>query len=82
MLINKSESTGLKNLNDSNTFIKCSKYIDTIYKTIEEYNLNRKRKILIVFNDMIAHMLKKIKNQSSDKKINPVVTELFIRGRK
>ena len=46
-----------------------------IYKTIEEYILNKERKILIVFDDMIADVL-------SNKKLNPIVTELFIRGRK
>ena len=46
-----------------------------MYKNIEEYNPNNKRKILIVFDDMIADML-------SNKKLNPKVTELFIRGRK
>ena len=44
-----------------------------IHKNFEEYNLNKKRKILIVFDDMIAYML-------IDEKINPVVTELSIRG--
>ena len=46
-----------------------------IYKNIEEYNPNKKRQILIVFDDMIADML-------SNEKFNPVVTELFVRGRK
>ena len=46
-----------------------------IYKNIEEYNPNKERKLLIVFDDMIADML-------SNKKRNPIVTELFIRGRK
>ena len=46
-----------------------------IYKNIEEQNPNKKRKILILFDDMIADML-------NNKKFNPVVTELFIRGRK
>ena len=45
-----------------------------IYKNIEECNPNKKQ-ILIVFDDMIPDML-------SDKKINPIVTELLIRGRK
>ena len=49
--------------------------MDDIYKNIEVYNPNKKRKILIVFDDMIADVL-------SNKKLNPVVTELFIRGRK
>ena len=43
-----------------------------IYKIIEEYNPNKKRKILIVFDDIIADML-------NNKRRNPVVTELFIR---
>ena len=45
------------------------------YKNIEDYNLGKKRKILIVFEDMIAVMI-------NNKKLNPVVTELVIRGRK
>ena len=46
-----------------------------VYKNIEDYNLGRELKILIVFDDMIADMI-------NNKKLNPVVTELFIRGRK
>ena len=49
--------------------------MDDIYKSTEEYNSNKKRKLLIVFGGMIADML-------STKKLNPIVTELFIRGRK
>ena len=49
--------------------------MDDIYKNIEDYNPNKKHKILIVFDDMIADML-------SNKKLNPIVTELFIRRRK
>ena len=48
--------------------------IVNIYKNIEEYNQNKKHKILIVFDDIMADML-------SNKKLNPIVTELFIRGR-
>ena len=43
-------------------------------KIIEDYNPGKKRKILIVFDDMIVDMI-------NNKKLNPVVTELFIRGR-
>ena len=46
-----------------------------IYKTIEEYNPNKKRKLLIVFDDIVADML-------SNEKLNTIVTEFFIRGRK
>ena len=49
--------------------------MDNIYKNIEEYSLNKKRKILIVFDDMIVDMF-------SNKKLNSTGTELFIRGRK
>ena len=45
-----------------------------IYKSIEEYNRNKNHEILIVF-DMIANVL-------SNEKLNPIVTKLFIRGRK
>ena len=48
--------------------------MDDTYKNIEEYNPNIKRKTLIVFDNMIANML-------SNKKYNPLVTKLFIRGR-
>ena len=47
--------------------------MDDIYKNIEEYNPNKKHKILVVLDDMIADML-------SNKRRNPVVTELCIRG--
>ena len=57
LLINKRESTGLKYLNDSKAFIEYSNDMDDIYKNIEEYNPNKKRKILILFDDMIADML-------------------------
>ena len=46
-----------------------------VYKNIEEHNLGKKIKILVVFDDMIADMI-------TNKKLNPVVTELFIRVRK
>ena len=56
-LINKKESTGLKHFHDSKAFNEYSNYIDDIYKNIEGYNPNKKQKISIVFDDMIAHML-------------------------
>ena len=46
-----------------------------VYKNIDEYNVDKERKILIVFDDMIADMI-------NNKKLNSIVTELFIRGRK
>ena len=62
-------------MNSSKAFIEYSNDIGDIYQKIEEYNPNKKRKMLIVFDDMIADML-------SNKNLNPIVTELFIRGRK
>ena len=46
-----------------------------IYKNIQEYNLGKKRKVLIVFDDMNADLI-------NNKKLNPVVSEFFIRERK
>ena len=56
-LISKQESTGLKHLNDSKAFIEYLNDVDNIYENIEECNPNKKRKTLIVFDDMIADML-------------------------
>ena len=75
LLINKQGSTGLKHLNDSKAFIEYSNDMDNINKNIEEYNPNKKRKMLIVPDDMTADML-------SNKKFNPIVIELFFTGRK
>ena len=46
-----------------------------VYKNIEEYNPNRNCKILISLDDMIAYML-------INKKLNSIVTEIFVKGRK
>ena len=75
LFINKRESAGLKYFNNSKAFIEYSNDIGDIYKNIEEYNPNKKRKTSIVFDYMIADML-------SNKILNPIITELFIRGRK
>ena len=74
-LISKRESTGLKHFNDPKAFIEYSNDMQDVYKNIDEYNTDKERKILIVFDDMIADMI-------NNKKLNSIVTELFIRGRK
>ena len=74
-LINKREKVGLNHFNDLKAFMEYSNDIQDVYKNIEDYNPIKKRKILIVFDDMIADMI-------SNNKLNPIVTELFIRGRK
>ena len=67
LLIKKMESAGFNYLNNSKAFIEYSNDMDNIYKKIDEYNRNKKRKILIVFDD-VADML-------NYKKLNPIVTE-------
>ena len=66
---------GLKDYNDCEAFIEYSNDMGDIHTNIEEYNPNKKRKILIVFDDMNPDMLR-------NKTLNPVVTVLLIRGRK
>ena len=74
-LINKREEVGLDHFNNPKAFIEYSNDMQDVYKNIDNYNLGKERKILIVFDDMIADMI-------NNKKLNPIATELFIRGRK
>ena len=74
-LINKREGVGINHFNDPKAFIEYSNDMHDVYKNIDEYNPDKENKILIVFDDMIANMI-------CNKKLNSVVTELFIRGRK
>ena len=74
-LINKREKVGLDHFKDPKVFIDYSNDMQDVYKNIEDYNPRKKRKMLIVFHGMIADII-------NNKKLNPVVTELFIRGRK
>ena len=74
-LIKKCEDAGIKHLNDSKAFIECSNTMDDVYENIDEYNPNKKRKILIVFDDMIADIM-------TNKKFKAIIKELFIRCKK
>ena len=74
-LINKREKAALDHFDDPKDFMEYSNDMQDVYKNIEDYNPIKRRKVLIVFDDMIADMINK-------NKLNPVVTELFIRGRK
>ena len=56
-LIKKREDAGIKHLEDSNAFIECSNTMNDVYENIDDYNPKRKRKILIVFDDMIADIM-------------------------
>ena len=53
-LIKKRENAGVKHFNNPNALTECSNTMDDVYENINDYNLSRKRKILIVFDDMIA----------------------------
>ena len=74
-LIKKREEAGIKHLNNPNAFIECSNTMDDVYENIHDYNSSRKRKILIVFDDMIADIM-------TNKKFQAIIKELFIRCRK
>ena len=62
----------INHFNDSKAFVEYSNNIQDVYKNNDEDKENKK---LIVFDNMIADMI-------YNKKLNSVVTELFIRGRK
>ena len=62
-------------MNDSKAFIEYSNDMHHVYKNIDQYNIDKERKMLIVFDDMIADMI-------NNKNLNSIVTEPFIRGRK
>ena len=74
-LINNCESVGSQLCNDSKAFIEYPMEMNDNYENIDEYYPKKKHKILVIFDDIIADML-------SDKKDEPIITELFIRGRK
>ena len=74
-LINKREGVGINNFNDPKAFIEYSNDMRNVYKNIDDYNPDKENKILIVFDDMITDMI-------LNKRLNSIVTELFIRGRK
>ena len=74
-LINIRETVGINNFNDPKAYIEYSNDMRDVYKYINEYNIDKERKILIVFDDMIADMI-------NIKKLNSTVTELFNRERK
>ena len=73
-LIKKDKNAGIKHLNDPNAFIDCLNTMDDVYENINDYNPNRKR-ILIVFDDMIADIMR-------NKKFQVIIKKLFIRCRK
>ena len=71
----KREDVGIKYCTDLNGFIECSNTMDDVYQKIYQYNPSRKRKILIVSDDMVADIM-------SNKKFKAIIKELFSRCRK
>ena len=70
-LTKKRESTGSKHLHDSKAFIEFFNNMDNTYKNLEKCNLNRKLKILVIFDDMVSDMF-------SNKKLNSIANQLFL----
>ena len=73
--INKREQEGIKNLNDPHASIEYSSDMNDVLDDINNYNKNRDKKILIIFHDMIADIIR-------SEKFKAIVKELFIRCRK
>ena len=74
-LIKKREDAGINYFNNPNAFIECSNTMVDVYENIDNYNLNRKIQILIVFDDMITDI-------KTNKKLEAIIKELFTRCRK
>ena len=74
-LINKTEQAGIKNLNDPYAFIEYSSDMKDLQDDINNYNKNRDKKVLIIFDDMIADIMR-------SEKFKAIVKELFLRCRK
>ena len=74
-MFKKRQDAGIKHLNNPNAFIECSNTMNDVYENINDYNPIRKRKKLIVFDDMIADIM-------TNKKFQAIIKELFIRCRK
>ena len=70
ILIKKREDAGMKHLNDPNAFIECLNMMDYVYENIHDYSLSRKRKIMIVFDDMIANIM-------TNKKFKSIIKEII-----
>ena len=76
MLISGIEKVGIKKLKNPKPFMNYSQTIDDVYENLEDHNATKKRKVLIiVFDDIIADI-------ETDNELSPIVTELFLRGRK
>ena len=73
-LMNK-KGVGIDHFNDPKAFIEYSNDMHDVYKNINEYNPDGDNKNLIVFDDVIADII-------NNRRLDSMVTELYIRGRK
>ena len=71
----KKYQAGIKNLNDPHAFIEYSSDMNDVLEYINNYNINRDKKVLIIFDDVIADIMR-------SEKFKAIVKELFIRCRK
>ena len=74
-LINKRKQAGIKYFNDPTAFIEYSNDMNDVFTNIDDYNKQRKRRVLIIFDDMIADIM-------NNKNFKTIIKELFIRCRK
>ena len=74
-MIENRENAGIKHVNNLKAFIQCSNTMDDVYRNTDGYNPSRRRKVLIIFDDMIADIM-------SNKKFQAMIKDLFIRCRK
>ena len=74
MLSNVKGEVVIENIKNPNVFIGYSQTIHDIYETLEDYNPTKKRRVLIVFDDIV--------DLESNQKLSPIVFELFLMRRK
>ena len=75
LLINGKEKVGIENLKSPKACIGCSQTIDDVYENLEGYNPTKKRRVLLVFDDMVV-------DTESNRKLSRIVTELFFKRKK
>ena len=73
--INRRRAVTIKEIQNQKAFIDYSQTIDEVYEKLEDYNPTKDRKLLIAFDDMMEDM-------EANKKLSPIITVMFLRGRK
>ena len=74
-LINNRKNAGIKHFNNPTAFIEYSNDMNDVFTNIDDYNKQRKRKVSIIFDDMVADIM-------NSKNFKAIIKELFIRCRK